>query len=52
MLAAHLSMAVNCTPEGKALIAPHARLSEWLTRMQARPSMQKTDVFKQPAQAA
>lgn len=52
MLAAHLSMAVNCTPEGKTLIAPHARLSEWLARMQARPSMQKTDVFKQPAQAA
>ena len=25
---------------------------EWLARMQARPSMQNTDVFKQPAQAA
>ena len=41
MVAPQLSLLSECE-EGQGLIAPHAALSAWLARMQARPSMVAT----------
>jgi glutathione S-transferase len=41
MVAPQLSLLTECE-EGQGLIAPHAALSAWLERMQARPSMVAT----------
>jgi glutathione S-transferase len=41
MLAPHLAFLPE-TPEGKALLAPHANVRAWIARMEARPSMQNT----------
>ncbi|HEV2336223.1 MAG TPA: glutathione S-transferase family protein [Stellaceae bacterium] len=41
LLAPHLSM-FALTGEGKVILEDHPRLTEWLTRMEARPSMRAT----------
>jgi glutathione S-transferase len=41
MLAPHLSF-MGDSPEGKALLAPHANLRAWIARMEERPSMRNT----------
>ena len=41
LLAAHLSMLAQ-TPEGAQMLGEHENLSGWLTRIEARPSMQAT----------
>jgi glutathione S-transferase len=41
-LAPHMAV-FAVTPEGRELLAIHPRLVDWITRMQARPSMIATD---------
>jgi glutathione S-transferase len=41
LLAAHLSMFAQA-PEGAQILQEHENLSEWLTRIEARPSMKAT----------
>ena len=41
LLAAHLSMFAQA-PEGAQILQEHENLRSWLTRMEARPSMQAT----------
>jgi glutathione S-transferase len=48
MIACHMSMLV-ATPECRAIIARHPELRDWLTRMEARPSMQRTDLLPRKA---
>ena len=48
MIACHMSMLV-ATPECAAIIARHAALRDWLTRIEARPSMQNTDLMPRKA---
>jgi len=48
MIASHMSMLV-ATPECREIIATHPALHQWLARMQARPSMQKTDLLRRAA---
>jgi glutathione S-transferase len=48
MIACQMSM-LAATPECQAIIAKHVNLGEWLTRMEARPSMQQTDLLRRKA---
>jgi len=48
MIACHMHMLV-ATPECAAIIAKHPPLRDWLTRIEARPSFQKTDLFPRKA---
>jgi len=48
MVACHMNMLV-ATPECAAIIAKHPALRDWLARMEARPSFQKTDLFPRKA---
>jgi glutathione S-transferase len=48
MIACHMSM-LNATPECQAIITRHPGLRDWLARMEARPSLQKTDLMKRQA---
>ena len=41
LLAPHLSM-FSLAPEGSQILREHENLSRWLTRIEARPSMQAT----------
>ena len=50
MVAPQLSMLMECD-EGRSLMAPHAALSAWLERMEARPSMIVT-TWERVAEAA
>ena len=53
MLAVHLSFLPACA-EGRALLAPHTNLRDWIARMDARPSFQATtwDAVTELARAA
>ena len=48
MIASHMSMLAG-TPECREILATHPPLADWLARMEARPSMQKTDLLKRQA---
>ena len=48
MIAAHMSLLMGAS-ECKAIVAKHPALADWLARMEARPSMQKTDLLKRQA---
>ena len=48
MIACHMSM-LAATPECQTIMAKHPPLRDWLTRMEARPSLQKTDLLKRKA---
>jgi glutathione S-transferase len=48
MIACHMSM-LAATPECQAIMAKHPALRDWLARMEARPSLQKTDLLKRKA---
>jgi glutathione S-transferase len=50
MVAPQLSLLVECE-EGRSLLAPHAELSAWLERLEARPSMIVT-TWERVAEAA
>ncbi len=48
MIACQLTM-LAATPECGAILAKHPALRDWLTRMEARPSLQKTDLMPRKA---
>lgn len=48
MIACQMSMLL-ATPECQAIIAKHAQLRDWQSRMEARPSFQKTDLMPRKA---
>ena len=48
MIACQMSMLAK-TPECQAIIAKHPPLRDWLARMEARPSLQKTDLLPRKA---
>jgi len=48
MIACQMSMLAK-TPECQAIIAKHPPLRDWLSRMEARPSLQKTDLLPRKA---
>jgi glutathione S-transferase len=48
MIACQMSM-LAATPECQAIIAKHPGLRDWLTRMEARPSFERTDLLKRKA---
>jgi glutathione S-transferase len=48
MIACQMSM-LAATPECQAIIARHPALRDWLARMEARPSLQKTDLMPRKA---
>jgi glutathione S-transferase len=50
MMIPHLSFLAQ-TKEGEAMLAPHPKLRTWISRMEARPSMQNTDWDKLAALA-
>jgi len=48
MIACQMSM-LAMTPECQAILAKHPALRDWLVRMEARPSFQKTDLMPRKA---
>ncbi len=48
MIACQMSMLI-ATPECQAILAKHPALRDWQTRMEARPSFQKTDLMPRKA---
>jgi glutathione S-transferase len=48
LIACHMNM-LAATPECQAIIAKHPALRDWLIRMEARPSLQKTDLMPRKA---
>jgi glutathione S-transferase len=48
VIACHMSM-LAATPECQAIMAKHPALRDWLTRIEARPSFQNTDLLRRKA---